>query len=139
MRAHGLELRQRSVDAVAAGHPKAAVAQLFQADRSTINRYLRQAAAHDLAPHVSPVRPSRIHPTQDAELVCQLTVHPTATLAEHCALWEAHTGVHIDPSTMSRHIARVGLTRKKGRWQPASVMKRPGLPGGPRRSRPSRR
>lgn len=133
MRAHGLELRQRIVDAVATGHPKAAVAQLFQVDRSTINDYLRRAAANDLAPRVSPGRPPCIDPSQDADLERQLTLHPAATLAEHCALWETRTGVGMDPSTMSRHIARIGWTRKKGRWQPASGMRSRGLPGGPRR------
>jgi transposase len=130
MRANSLELRQRIVAAIAAGHPKADVAALFHVDRSTINPYLRLAAANALAPKPSPGRPRRITAAAEADLVHQLTQLPGATLEEHCAEWERRHGVHLSPATMSRTITRVGWTRKKARWQPGSRITPLGLPGG---------
>ena len=133
MRANSLELRQRIVTAVQAGHPKAEVAILFGVDRSTINRYLRRDATGELAPKPRPGRAPRITPAQPDDLVLQLHLHPAATLVEHCQRWDAVHGVQVSRATMSRAIGRVGWTRKKGHWQPVSVTSRLGLPGGARR------
>ncbi|HMM43046.1 MAG TPA: helix-turn-helix domain-containing protein [Thermomicrobiales bacterium] len=132
MRANSLDLRQRIVEAVRAGHPKAEVASLFQVDRSTINRYLRLAAAGELAPQPIPGRPPRIACDEAADLVLQLRLHPTATLADHCEQWATVHGTRLSPATMSRAIKRVGWSRKKGQWQPANATRLSGLPGGPR-------
>lgn len=132
MRAKSLDLRQRVVAAIHAGHPKSEVAALFGVDRSTINRYLRREERGTLAPTPLPGRAPRISPAQHDDLVLQLRLHPTATLAEHCRRWTAVYGVQLSIATMSRAIRRVGWTRKKGRWQPVNATSRSGLPGGPR-------
>lgn len=133
MRAISMEIRERIVRAVQAGHPKAEVADLFGVDRRTINRYLRLDATGDLAPKAIPGRPRAITPDQHAALDRQLQLYPADTLAEHCQRWAARHTVTLSPATMSRMIARLGWTRKKGQWQPANAMRQPGLPGGPRR------
>jgi transposase len=121
VRAYSLELRQRIVRAVQAGHPKADVAAVFGVDRRTINRYLRLAASGDLTPKPIPGRPRAIPVDQQADLERQLRVHPADTLAEHCRRWEAVQGVSVSVATMSRMISRLGWTRKKGQWQPANA------------------
>ena len=133
MRAYSLELRQRIVRAVWAGHPKAEVAEVFGVDRRTINRYLRLEATGELSPKPIPGRPRAIPADQQAALEVQLRLHPADTLAEHCRRWEAVHGVSVSVATMSRMIAQLGWTRKKGQWQPANAMRPSGLPGGPRR------
>lgn len=133
MRANSLELRQRIVQAVHAGHSKATVADLFGVHRSTINRYLRREAAGDLAPKPIPGRPRRIPPDQHAALELQLRVHPADTLAEHCQRWATVHGSSVSVATLARRIQRLGWTRKKGHWQPANAMSRRALPGGTRR------
>jgi transposase len=130
MRAYSLELRERIVHAVQAGHPKAEVAELFGVDRRTINRYLRLDAAGELPPKPIPGRPRAITANQHADLELQLRLHPADTLAEHCQRWEVVHGVCVSAATMSRMITRLGWTRKKGQWQPVSAMRQPGLPGG---------
>ena len=75
MRANSLDLRQRIVAAVQAGHPKAEVAALFGVDRSTINRYLRRAEAGTLTPMPLPGRAPRISPAQHDDLRLQLHLH----------------------------------------------------------------
>lgn len=133
MRAYSLDLRQRIVIAVQAGQPTAVVAELFGVDRSTINRYLCLAERGSLAAKPLPGRARHITPDHHAALVRQVQVHPADTLAEHCQRWEQVHGVGVSIATMSRAIRRVGWTRKKGQWQPASATTTPGLPGGLRR------
>jgi len=130
MRAKSLDLRQRVVAAVHAGRPKSEVAALFGIDRSTVNRYLQRDATGDLAPKPLPGRAPRISRAEHDDLVLQLRLHPTDTLAEHCRRWDAVHSVTVSMATMSRAIRRVGWTRKKGHWQPGSATKQPALPGG---------
>jgi transposase len=133
MRANSLELRERIVAAIEAGHDKDTVSALFGVTRSTINRYLLRAAADDLAPRTSPGRPRRIGPEQDADLAVQVRLHPTATLAEHCQRWEASHGQRVSIATMARAIHRLDWTRKKAVRPPGNATRRPARSGGPRR------
>lgn len=134
MRAYHLDLRERVVTAVADGTPVAVVAKRFQVHPSTIYRYLaRQHTQGTLTPGVSSGRSRAIPPAAHDQLIRQLARDPSATLAEQCAQWQRCTGVSLSPATMSRTIHRLGWTRKKGRWQPASGMPTRGLPGGTRR------
>ena len=131
MRAYQLDLRQRIVAAVADGLPVARVAQQFRVHRTTVFRYLAQQRERGtLAPrrHAGPT--PVIAPADYAALRAQLQHHSTATLAEHCDRWAETTGRRISSATMSRTIRRLGWTRKKGVWQPASAMPSGGLPGG---------
>ena len=133
MRAYHLDLRDRVVAAVDAGTPITTVATQFRLHRSTIYRYLTQRQERGtLVPRTSPGRRRTITANDDARLVAHLQQDPTATLADHCRTWEKATGVRLSPATLSRAIRRVGWSRKKGRWQPASVTLPSELPGGTR-------
>ncbi len=134
MRAYHLDLRERVVAAVDEGTSITTVAARFRLHRSTMYRYLAQRQEQGtLVPRTSPGRRRTIPGSEDARLVAQLQQHPTATLAAHCAVWEQATGLRLSPATLSRAIRRVGWTRKKGPWQPASVTLPSELPGGTRR------
>lgn len=108
MHAKSLDLRQRVVAAVHAGHPTAAVVTLFGIDRSTVNRYLRLEAAGTLEPKPHPGRVPHIPPAQHTDLVRQLQLHLADTLANHCQRWAALHSVRVSLATMSRTIRRVG-------------------------------
>lgn len=130
MRAFSSDLRERVVRAVDTGRSQREVARLFGIGTTAVKRYLRlRHAGQSLAPRTSPGRPRRIGPEQEAILRARLEAAPEATLAEHCAWWEQTQGQPISVTTMSRAIRRVGWTRKKGRWLPASAMRRRGQPG----------
>jgi transposase len=133
MRPNSLDLRQRIVGAIEAGHEKAAVSAMLAVDRSTINRYLRRAAEDDLAPRTSPGRPRRIGPEQEAALARQLRLYPTDTLAQHCQRWIDSQGQPVSVATMSRAISRLDWTRKKAVRPPGNAMKQPVRSGGARR------
>jgi transposase len=46
-------------------------------------------------------------------LQAQVAAAPDATLAQHCARWEAAQGVRVSVATMSRALRRLGITLKK--------------------------
>jgi transposase len=125
MKAYSPDLRAKILAAVDHGMSKREAARVFGVGLATIKRYAalrRTTGSLDPTPH--PGRPPRIRSAQQKEaLRAQLLAHPDAYLDELCALWEAQTGVHLSASAMSRTISRLGFTRKKGRWVPASAMR----------------
>lgn len=121
MRAYSLDLRQKVLAAVDAGMSKTQAARTFGVGRETIRRYVNQRRdTGTLDPRPHPGRPPTIRPEQREMLWAQLVEHPEAILVEHCALWEAQTGVSISMAAMSREIRRLGWTRKKEHWVPPS-------------------
>jgi transposase len=133
MRAYSEDLRQRIVQAVHEGVSRATVAQQFRVSRRTVDRYLRQVRqTGQLTPGRSSGRPRLLAAGDEAHLRAQLAAQPAARLDTHCRTWAERTGVVCSQATMSRAIARLGWTRKKGQWQPVSAMRTCGLPGGMR-------
>jgi transposase len=121
VKAYSLDLRTKIVAAVASGKPKTEVARVFGVGLSTVKRYLhQQQQTGTLVPKRHPGGAPSIPPAQYPVLWAQLEAHPTAFLDEQCRSWEATTGTRVSTSTMSRMIRRMGWTRKKGRWVPAS-------------------
>ena len=119
MKAYSPDLRRKIVAAVESGRPKAEVARVFGDGLSSVKRYLKQQQeTGSLAPKRHPGRAPTIRPDQRPLLWAQLEAHPAAFLDEHCAHWAEQTGIQLSTSTMSREIARLGWTRKKGRWVP---------------------
>lgn len=119
MRAYSYDLRTHLLRAIDQGTPKPEAARIFGVSTRTIERYQqRRRETGDVQPRRIAGRPRHISPAQEAELWRQLDQHPTATLAEHCALWQIVSGRVVSTATMSRQIHRLGWTRKKGRWWP---------------------
>lgn len=115
MRAHPLELRERIVAAVDAGHRTATVAEFFGVNRTTVTRYVQMARRGELVPKAIPGRSRRIGVDDERDRCLQLHLHPEATLAEHCQRWGNLLGATPSESTMSRAIQRLGWTRNKRR------------------------
>lgn len=115
-----MDLRERIVRAVAGGMPQAVAAEQFSVGRATVERYVARQRAGTLPPQSSPGRPARIGPAAAAALRAQLAAAPDATLAEHCVQWAQDHGEPVSVTTMHRAIARLGWTRKKRSFTPAS-------------------
>jgi transposase len=131
MRAYAVDLRQRIVAAVERGSTHRVVAQQFSVSLRTVDRYLRLArAGAALTPRKRSGRSRHLTQPHLEQLLRQLEDDPSATLPIHQQRLAAATGLVVSPSTLSRAIARMGWTRKKGRWQPANVTPTHGLPGG---------
>ena len=131
MRAYSIDLRQRIVSAVERGTPRRVVAEQFQVSLRTVERYLRLALQRgDLTPRRSPGRHRRFTAVHEAQLLQQLQYDPSATLRIHQQRLLEATGLLASGPTLSRAVARLGWTRKKGLWQPANATPTHGLPGG---------
>jgi transposase len=89
-------------------------ARMFGVSEPSVKRYLKlRRETGNLTPRKIPGRPKKkMGPLLDG-LSHQLEVHPDATLAEHCRLWETETGAKVSSSTMGRAIERLHWTRKK--------------------------
>jgi transposase len=116
MKAYSQDLRQRIIRAVEQGTSRNDVARLFQVSPSTIKRYLRQKREKGtIQPKRIPGRPPTKRMALQGAFHAQLETYPDATLQEHCEMWEAHGGITVSSSTMSRAIQQFGWTRKKKR------------------------
>jgi transposase len=114
MKAYSLDLRERVVAAVAGGQSCLDAARRFAVGRSTVQRWVRQHAREgSLSPKPIPCRPRKISPAAEAALAVQAQATPDATLAEHCARWEAQAGVRVSVATMHHALARLGWSLKK--------------------------
>jgi transposase len=137
MRAYSTDLRERVVRVVAEGRPMREAARRFGVSVSAVKRYVvQQHQTGSLARKPIPGCPRRIGKEQEALLRARLEEAPDATVLEHCAWWAEHQGQELSEATMWRAMHRLGWTHKKKHWQPASVTRRRGPPGG-KRSRPS--
>lgn len=114
MKQYSTDRRERLLGAIDAGLPVAEAARLFGICASTIRRWRqRQHRTGSVAPRPRPGRTPRIGATQATALQAQVAALPDATLAQHCARWEAEQGVRVSVATMSRVIRRLGITVKK--------------------------
>jgi transposase len=122
MKAYSEDLRQRVLEALDRGMPRADVVRTFRVSLSSLKRYLKQRRdTGSLAFRLPPGRPSTKRAPLIAALPALLAVHSDATLDELCTHWAAISGTHLSQSTMSRAIRAAGWTRKKSRWRPVSA------------------
>lgn len=114
MAAYPLRRRECARDLMLAGWTAQTIAAELGVAPRTVTRWLQQwRQTGTLCIGASSGRPRRIGPADEPLLQAQLRGHPRATLAEHCQLWEAATGVRVSPATMCRAIQRLGWMRKR--------------------------
>ena len=124
MNAYSKDLRLKVLQAVQRGVPRKEVAGLLGISISTISRYVKlKASGEGIAPKPSPGRTSKIlgEPAHRRSLWRQLERNDTATLEEHCEMFEEERGVRVSVATMSRAVRKLGWTFKKGRWHPPNA------------------
>jgi transposase len=131
MKQYSADLRERLLRAIDAGLGQAEAARLFGVGTSTIKRWRRQRRERGtLAAKARPGRTPLIGPEQRADLEAQVRAAPDATLAAHCATWEAAQGVRVSEATMSRALRKLGWPLKKRPSLPASATRSGAPPGG---------
>ncbi len=114
MRAYSTDLRERMVQAVAAGQPQTVVARTFGVGVATLRRYVtQQRTTGALTPKRHPGPALRIGPLDQPALRAQVKATPDATLVEHCAAWEPTHRVRVSPPTMGRALRRLGWPLNK--------------------------
>jgi transposase len=122
MKAYSEDLRQKIVDAIRRGIPKAEAARSFGVGISTVKRYATKAQRGEpleagKAPGKRPKMDERVGKLLEEDL----KERPFLTLRERCDYVEAISGVCVSRSTMCRAIAKIGSTRKKGDESPPSA------------------
>jgi transposase len=114
MKQYSADLRERLLGAIDAGLLQAEAARLFGVGTSSIKRWrTQQRQTGSVVARPRPGRHRRIGVAVEQALLAQVAAAPDATLAEHCATWEAATGVRLSTATMSRTLARLNQPRKK--------------------------
>jgi transposase len=121
MKAYSKDLRQKIVDAIERGMPKAEAARTFGVGISTVKRYATKAQRGEpLEPGKAPGKRPKMDERLRKLLEEDLNERPFVTLQQRCDYIEAISGVSVSRSTMCRAIARIGSTRKKGDEAPRS-------------------
>lgn len=121
MNAYSNDLRLKVLDALERGVPRREVSELLGISLSTISRYVKlRACGSEIAPKPSPGRKTKILDSYDHKrsLWTQLEENGTATLEEHCRMFENGQGIRVSVATMSRAVRKLGWTFKKDRWLP---------------------
>ena len=136
MRAYSTDLKERLVRAVADGQPMREAARRFGVAVNTVKRaVVQQRETGSLERQPIPGYPRRIGPEREAVLRARLEAASDATVLEHCAWWAEHQGQQLSEATMWRAIRRLGWTREKSHWRPASATSRRARPGAQRSPR----
>jgi transposase len=121
MKAYSKDLRQKIVDAIQRGLPKAEAARTFGVGISTLKRYATKAQRGEpLEPAKAPGKQPKMDERVRKLLEEDLEERPFVTLRQRCDYVEAISGISVSRSTMCRAIARMGSTRKKGGEAPRS-------------------
>ena len=122
MKPYSVDLREKIVEAISTGTPKAQVARSFGVGLSTVKRYAGKAERGEgLAPRKSPGKRRKVDGTLQRLLEHDLEKRPTATLPQRRELLARVAGVEVSDSTVSRTLRRMGFGRKKDRWERESA------------------
>jgi transposase len=113
-RGYSRDLRERLLQAEASGLALVEIARTTGVSKKSLRRWkAKQATGQSLEPGISTGCPRKIGADEETALAAQVSAHPDATLAEHCAQWAAEGHAEVSVATMSRTLARLGITRKK--------------------------
>ena len=107
------DLQARALHQLDAGRPVHEVAELFGVHRTTLLRWRQRRARGERDPRPRTGRIRKIGPAEHARLVAQVHATPDATLREHCAAWNAATGVAVSEATICRALQKIRWPLKK--------------------------
>jgi transposase len=121
MSAYSLDLREKIVESVKKGVPKAQTARRFGVDRATVKRYCKQLDERGTRePRKAPGRAPKLDEKAKKLLVEDLEERPWATHSQRAEFLLAACGVRVSEATVCRTLRRLSLSRKKGPRGPKS-------------------
>jgi transposase len=114
MSAYSLDLREKIVESVKKGIPKAETARRFGVDRATVKRYCKQLDERGtLEPRKAPGKRPKLDEKGRKLLLQDLEERPWATHAQRAEFLLAVSGVSVSEATVCRTLRRIWHTRKK--------------------------
>lgn len=115
MSAYSLDLREKIVESVKKGVPKAETARRFGVDRATVKRYCKQLDERGtLEPRKAPGKRPKLDEKATKLLVEDLKQRPWATHSRRAEFLFAACGVSVSEATVCRTLQRLWHSRKKG-------------------------
>ena len=115
MRAYSLDLREKIVESVKKGVPKAESARRFGVDRATVKRYCKLLDERGtLEPGKAPGRAPKLDEKARKLLLEDLEERPWATHSQRAEFLFAVCGVRVSEATVCRTLGRLSHSRKKG-------------------------
>jgi transposase len=115
MSAYSLDLREKIVESVKKGVPKAETARHFGVDRATVKRYCKQLDERGtLEPRKAPGRAPKLDEKAKRLLLEDLERRPWATHSQRAEFLFAVCGVRVSEATVCRTLRRLAHSRKKG-------------------------
>ena len=112
MRPYSLDLREKIVESVKKGVPKAETARRFGVDRATVKRYCKQLDERGtLKPRKAPAKRSKVDEKAMRFLAKDLRPRPSATHSQRVEFLFALSGV--SEATVCRAVGRLRRSRKK--------------------------
>jgi transposase len=115
MSAYSLDLREKIVESVKRGVPKAETARRFGVDRATVKRYCKQLDERgSLEPRKAPGRAPKLDQKAKRLLLEDLEERPWATHSQRAQFLFAVCGVSVSEATVCRTLRRLSHSRKKG-------------------------
>ena len=115
MSAYSLDLREKIVESVKKGVPKAETARRFGVDRATtVKRYCKRLDEDGtLEPRKAPGRAPKLDEKATKLLVEDLEGRPWATHSQRAEFLFAVCGVRMSEATVCRTLQRLSHSRKK--------------------------
>jgi transposase len=114
MSGYSLDLREKIVESVKQGVPKAETARRFGVDRATVKRYCKQLDERGtLEPRKAPGKKPKLDQKARKLLLEDLEERPWATHSQRAEFLFAVCGVRVSEATICRTLRRLSHTRKK--------------------------
>jgi transposase len=114
MSAYSLDLREKIVESVKKGVPKAETARRFGVDRATVKRYCKLLDERGtLEPRKAPGRVPKLDEKAKKLLVEDLEARPWATHSQRAEFLYAVSGVSVSEATICRTLRRISRTPEK--------------------------
>ena len=114
MSAYSLDLREKIVESVKKGVPKAETARRFGVDLATVKRYCKRLDERGtLEPSKAPGNKPKLDEKARKLLVEDLEQRPWATHSQRAEFLFAASGVRVSEATVCRAVGRLRRSRKK--------------------------
>ena len=113
MKPYSLDLREKIVESVKKGVPKAQTARRFGVDRATVKRYCKLLDERGtLEPRRAPGKRPKLDEKATKLLAKDLEERPWATHSQRSEFLFALSGVRVSEATVCRAVRRVRRSRK---------------------------
>src|ERR687885_2311537 len=114
MSAYSLDLREKVIESLKKGVPKAETARRFGVDRATVKRYCKQLDERGtLEPGKAPGKEPKLDEKATKLLLEDLQERPWATHSQRAEFLFAVVGVRVSEATICRAVRHLCRSRKK--------------------------